>query len=393
MTMSENWYYTKDGKNKNGPVTAAQLGELARSGQILPTDMVKRDDMQKWLPASQVKGIFADNENPAPRPPPIPQSVADTSNQSAESVGTTKTRNPPITENPVLIGVALLFCFPAGMFFLWTHPKWTKNQKYAWGGAFAGFCLFCLLISIMSQRATQKNLAEADKLWEAGQKAEAVAKYKSVLDGGVSSIDRSQRPTILQRVIEFEADQGNTSAAKAMIQKAMEFDVSLAFNTPTAKNLLAEVQAEKERAGREKQAEKEREAKVAQAKSSSESGSRSGWDGTADKGGDELPESITLADGSRCLTQNALLHEKAFALLQPKMTPERVKAILGEPNGKMTDDKGNLFWAYKAATPVVVVFGSQGEWSNRFSILEIDGKWMFVTDQDFRSKGGMKVKK
>jgi hypothetical protein len=38
MTMSDRWYYSRDGKQKIGPVSTVQLHELARSGQLLPGD-------------------------------------------------------------------------------------------------------------------------------------------------------------------------------------------------------------------------------------------------------------------------------------------------------------------------------------------------------------------
>ncbi|MGH9556867.1 MAG: GYF domain-containing protein [Terriglobales bacterium] len=38
--MSQEWFYTKDGKTKVGPVSSAELQGLAKSGQLLPTDMI-----------------------------------------------------------------------------------------------------------------------------------------------------------------------------------------------------------------------------------------------------------------------------------------------------------------------------------------------------------------
>lgn len=56
--MSQDWYYTKDKQTKVGPLSAARLKELARSGQLTPTDLVRRDGMPKWLPAGKVQGLF-----------------------------------------------------------------------------------------------------------------------------------------------------------------------------------------------------------------------------------------------------------------------------------------------------------------------------------------------
>jgi hypothetical protein len=69
------WFYQKNGV-KAGPIDTATLKLLASSGQINPTDTIRRDAMDKWVPASQAKGLFA-NAAPAsaatPKvPPPFP---------------------------------------------------------------------------------------------------------------------------------------------------------------------------------------------------------------------------------------------------------------------------------------------------------------------------------
>jgi len=48
--MASEWFYTRDGKSKAGPVASAQLKALARSGQLLPTDMVWKEGMAQWKP-------------------------------------------------------------------------------------------------------------------------------------------------------------------------------------------------------------------------------------------------------------------------------------------------------------------------------------------------------
>jgi antitoxin component YwqK of YwqJK toxin-antitoxin module len=68
--MAQNWYYTKDGKKKTGPVSETQLKELVRSGAISANDMVRNDAMQKWIPAGQVKGLFKSGQQPVGSPQP-----------------------------------------------------------------------------------------------------------------------------------------------------------------------------------------------------------------------------------------------------------------------------------------------------------------------------------
>lgn len=68
--MSIQWYLRKEGQ-VYGPVTAKALSNLAETGQLQPTDEVLRDDLDKWVPASKVKGLnFPVQQRPAP--PPLP---------------------------------------------------------------------------------------------------------------------------------------------------------------------------------------------------------------------------------------------------------------------------------------------------------------------------------
>ena len=51
------WYY-KHAEREFGPVEAAELRQRAGIGELLPSDAVRRWDMQTWTPANRVKGLF-----------------------------------------------------------------------------------------------------------------------------------------------------------------------------------------------------------------------------------------------------------------------------------------------------------------------------------------------
>lgn len=51
------WYYVKNGQ-KCGPVDTAALKQLAKTGQLQREDMIRREGMPNWVPASQQKGLF-----------------------------------------------------------------------------------------------------------------------------------------------------------------------------------------------------------------------------------------------------------------------------------------------------------------------------------------------
>lgn len=65
--MSDNWYYTQDGKNKIGPVPFTVLQQLATSGALQPTNMVRQESSGRWSQAKDVPGLFS-TATPQPQP-------------------------------------------------------------------------------------------------------------------------------------------------------------------------------------------------------------------------------------------------------------------------------------------------------------------------------------
>ena len=51
------WYYVRE-KKKVGPISQAQLQELAVRGELGPADMVLQQGSAKWAPASSVDNLF-----------------------------------------------------------------------------------------------------------------------------------------------------------------------------------------------------------------------------------------------------------------------------------------------------------------------------------------------
>lgn len=70
-----NWHWMK-GEQRNGPINTTALKKLAQAGQLLPTDMIWRDGLPQWVPASSVKGLFVGPPPPPPPPPPSSSGVA-----------------------------------------------------------------------------------------------------------------------------------------------------------------------------------------------------------------------------------------------------------------------------------------------------------------------------
>jgi hypothetical protein len=58
IDIMADWYYTKNGQQQ-GPVTSAQLRQLAQSGDLQPTDMVFKEGGSQWVAASTIANLFA----------------------------------------------------------------------------------------------------------------------------------------------------------------------------------------------------------------------------------------------------------------------------------------------------------------------------------------------
>lgn len=72
--MSSNWFYSSNGQ-QHGPISAAQLKQLADSGHLMPDDFVCQEGSEQWVVASKVKGLFA-----------APQTAQPISNEPVEAL-------------------------------------------------------------------------------------------------------------------------------------------------------------------------------------------------------------------------------------------------------------------------------------------------------------------
>ncbi|MCZ2341840.1 MAG: DUF4339 domain-containing protein [Bacteroidales bacterium] len=57
MANEAEWYYAVNDQ-RNGPVTVAELRQLAQMGKIGPESMVWKDGMEEWKPASRIRGLL-----------------------------------------------------------------------------------------------------------------------------------------------------------------------------------------------------------------------------------------------------------------------------------------------------------------------------------------------
>jgi len=121
------WYYSQ-GDKQQGPVTAAQLKQLAASGQIKAVDLVWKDGMEDWAPAAQVEGLFpkpGDAPVPAPASPPSGGAPAIQTRPATPGRWSSSSANPPGGKSPLAIFEVLRYTRPVaqplllvGLFFV-----------------------------------------------------------------------------------------------------------------------------------------------------------------------------------------------------------------------------------------------------------------------------------
>lgn len=63
------WYYARNDQ-QYGPVSAADLKQLAEAGQLSPNDLLWREGMDAWTTAVNLRGLFEDVATPGSRPAP-----------------------------------------------------------------------------------------------------------------------------------------------------------------------------------------------------------------------------------------------------------------------------------------------------------------------------------
>jgi hypothetical protein len=56
------WYYAKSGQ-QFGPVSRMRIDEMARSGELRPSDLLWTESMVQWQPAGSISGIFSVSES------------------------------------------------------------------------------------------------------------------------------------------------------------------------------------------------------------------------------------------------------------------------------------------------------------------------------------------
>ncbi len=84
MAANPEWHYSKN-DTQFGPISSAELKQLAASGGLSPSDLIWKEGMVEWKVAGTVKGLFAE-QSITIAPPPLPQNTENEQAATGSSV-------------------------------------------------------------------------------------------------------------------------------------------------------------------------------------------------------------------------------------------------------------------------------------------------------------------
>ena len=138
--QAEKWYYSLNGR-RFGPISATDLRLLGQNGTLDSEDLVWKEGLADWVPASRIKGLIVTRAEGAPPPLPI------YSNHGADPERRTKqlSGKHQLTEFSAGLMVFLSFLtvgiFP-WIYFALMHGKLPRNREDDPGGGKAVGFLF-----------------------------------------------------------------------------------------------------------------------------------------------------------------------------------------------------------------------------------------------------------
>ncbi|MEZ5945169.1 MAG: DUF4339 domain-containing protein [Planctomycetaceae bacterium] len=235
--MAANWHYAKGGE-KHGPITSAQLKEMAAEGQLSPDDLVWREDMKEWRKASTLKGLFPD-DGPSTDVVSTPEQTAAVPNGEGAS--------PKLWQKPPIIVLLIVCCFPLGLFLLWKYTEMAVQRKALWSGVGLGAILLLFAFNqVMTQRANS-NLTEAEKLWNQDDRQAAADIYVSVISNRASYLTDEQREVVFGRAIDHLASKDDREGVSKIVDRIDLYyaELSPAIETEVGRQYLRDIRKQK----------------------------------------------------------------------------------------------------------------------------------------------------
>lgn len=143
------------------------------------------------------------------------------------------------------------------------HRAPPRKRKFL-GIGLSGLVIVLLGLAVIGHLLGKKQqieaLNEGSRLWDAGQRDAAVAKYE---EGWTAA--GSEKPGILKRIVEHELSKGNAANAKTWLEKGVAESLNVPYEHPAALALVAQLRQEHEAQAKQQQQQPE-QAKLLQNK-------------------------------------------------------------------------------------------------------------------------------
>ena len=143
-------------------------------------------------------------------------------------------------DNRSLVIILLFVFFPIGIYALWKNYRFSTITK----SIITGVVVFSFGFFFITEKEAKDTISEANKLWSAGQKNEAIKIYNDMIESGdITYLDYAESCPIYKRVIEFNVEHGKITSAKSLIQNKIDV-CDFSFKSAEAANLYKELQLE-----------------------------------------------------------------------------------------------------------------------------------------------------
>ena len=100
----------------------------------------------------------------------------------------------------------------------------------------------CLILGFVQIRESKENIAKADQYAADGDTAHAVEIYKQEFE----FVDTNRQVDILRTIAEYEVDLGNEKEARRWMNKALDGELEIDFQSQAARRLIEEIRNERE---------------------------------------------------------------------------------------------------------------------------------------------------
>jgi GYF domain 2 len=107
------------------------------------------------------------------------------------------------SEQPLIVGAALLCFFPLGLFLVWHHPHWTPTRKLAWTGAWLGMFFLIMVPALVAPRGIPGGVPASYLPTVGGDQTNSQPSDRSRAVSGVPERSRGHLPDAPQTDSKF----------------------------------------------------------------------------------------------------------------------------------------------------------------------------------------------